>query len=762
MTETKFGREPVQIVELIQPRCANVHGVAPCTATQTGDAKCFNTRATCNDPDNYRSSPDGHLVADLDLDQGDTMASGDLTRTANLFAAFDVEFTNTPSGVIWELGDATTAAYLGVTGGNIVLRAGDGASGTPANAAKVSVAVSSLQNLQVTLYAAIDVTANSVSLWSFDKITRVVTLLGTDTAAGSFSTWAAASDGAVGQVNGTTAVGEDSADFDGVINTAWFYDSTSAPDMTASFALSLFFSNGRVAERGVVGAPYIIPLLGSVSTSPTKINLAGSNPDASGLGNRALCTINFEDAPHTDKVVDPYLTDRTYNPFLRGQFWTKWMARNRYRTGMVINIYDGYDGQTLSQMRRRQYFMEKVDGPSTSGGFTMSGKDILARVEDRKAQAPKASPGELYADITDAQTSIEVAGAVLSDYPSSGTLRIGSEIMTYSSVATSTNGITFTISARGSDNSTAEAHSAEDAVQECLRYTDASVDSVLRDLLGRWAGVSYSFMDFEGWTAEVQDYLAAYELRALITSPVSVKQLVSEIQNQALCYVWWDEYSQLIKMRAIRGLGSEPDTITDERNILAMSFTMAEKPRERVSQVWVYINPEDPTASLSDESNWGNLFIAADLDSEGFDKYNEASVRKLFGRWLPTGALAENTASKIITRYVDVPRSCKFRLDAKDRASYGVGDSIIINHHRDVDARGQKANTIWTIVSAEEVATGHIMEYTAEDTTLYGRVYRIQAAGAADYVPGSTYFSEAFIGDADGLLSDGTPCARIS
>ena len=40
-----MGRQ-FQYVEIDLDYCANTAGVAPCTASQTGDAKCFNTYAT--------------------------------------------------------------------------------------------------------------------------------------------------------------------------------------------------------------------------------------------------------------------------------------------------------------------------------------------------------------------------------------------------------------------------------------------------------------------------------------------------------------------------------------------------------------------------------------------------------------------------------------------------------------------------------------------------------------------------------------------
>lgn len=50
-----LGRQPITIVEIDLPLCARVYGTAPCTAalSATFPAKCFNTRATCQDTTNY-------------------------------------------------------------------------------------------------------------------------------------------------------------------------------------------------------------------------------------------------------------------------------------------------------------------------------------------------------------------------------------------------------------------------------------------------------------------------------------------------------------------------------------------------------------------------------------------------------------------------------------------------------------------------------------------------------------------------------------
>ena len=51
-----LGKEPFTVVGLVADKCSLVAGVGACTATETGDAKCFNTLKTCNDTANYNKT----------------------------------------------------------------------------------------------------------------------------------------------------------------------------------------------------------------------------------------------------------------------------------------------------------------------------------------------------------------------------------------------------------------------------------------------------------------------------------------------------------------------------------------------------------------------------------------------------------------------------------------------------------------------------------------------------------------------------------
>src|SRR3990167_5200336 len=222
--------------------------------------------------------------------------------------------------------------------------------------------------------------------------------------------------------------------------------------------------------------------------------------------------------------------------------------------------------------------------------------------------------------------------------------------------------------------------------------------------------------------------LAPIALPICSCSSTPVVQLGDELQEQTLVNLWWDERTALVDLRAIRGIDAEPPLLTAEDHILADSFALSENPDGRASRVWISYNRRDHVKAATDLSAYAEVFIDANLESESDVMYGEPAIRKINARWLSSSALANTTASKIITRFVDVPSICRFRMDAKDRAHW-VGDLVQISHYLDVDEFGARRQRIWQIISAEETVPGEIVEYEAEDATLYGRINYVMSNG---------------------------------
>lgn len=531
------------------------------------------------------------------------------------------------------------------------------------------------------------------------------------------------------------------------------------PNYTAT-TLSLFFTKPNLGHEVLDttgGSPlYLIPSLSKASTAPTVINIGGSSRSSSPLGLRAVLNVSLQDHPHNGRIVDQYKDGRSWDAFSRGSFWSKWMARNRFYKGSTILIYDGYVGQALDEMTSREYIIDKITGPSSSGSVSITAKDILSKATGEKSLAPAASPGELENDITSSQTSFVATGALIAEYAAAGTVLIGEELITYSSRAqTTSDTVTFTVTARGTDGTTASEHQAEDTVQAVLEYDGVSAWSVVQDLLENFAGIDSAFIPIADWNTEGSTYLPSFTISAKITKPTSVEKLVAEITEQSLFYIWWHDVDKEIKMRAIRGVDTEPPTLDDDVNIIAGSFSIKERPDRRVSQVWTSYKTINPVETADDSKNYKTVDILADLDAESDNEYGEPAIKEIFSRWIDDRNIVIDLNRKTLNRFRDTPREVKLQVDAKDRTHW-TGDTVRLSHFALTDQHGERDVSIWRIMSAEEVIPGEVTEYIFDNATLDGIIVVYMDAGDPDYVgDGTDQFNGAWYADASGLMSNG-------
>lgn len=500
-----------------------------------------------------------------------------------------------------------------------------------------------------------------------------------------------------------------------------------------------------------------IPSLVSVSTRPTELNVGGGSRDRGPLGSRATARATFQDHAHSDALVDPYLAERDFDPLERSTFWAKWRARNPFYQNRFMIIYDGYLGQALEEMSSRTYLIDRVEGPDSGGRVTITAKDVLKLADDDRAQAPALSPGELAADIDAAAASFDVA-ALAADYPESGTLRIGDEVMTYAGRSETGGVVTFTGVLRGTDGTAAESHSAEDRVQLCLRYTDRPVWRVAHDLLTVYGRVPAAFVDLAAWDAEGALWLSQFNVTALITEPTGVTELLSELTEQTLFYVWWDERRSLIELRAVKPEVDAVPRVTDRDNILEGSLGLTEDPKQRVSQVWVFWGLIDPTADVDDEANYTRVRIRADLEAESEREYGEQRIRKVFARWIRSEAVAINLAVRLLARYRDTPAFLTFRLDAKDRALW-TGDAVRVTTRIRVDESGRETTEVWQVISAEESLSGEAVDYKLQRSDFGdGRFWFWMDEDAPSFAEATDEQTRrgAWWADEDGKLPDGS------
>ena len=453
--------------------------------------------------------------------------------------------------------------------------------------------------------------------------------------------------------------------------------------------------------------------LQSVDTAPTVLNVASGSKDASPLGLRAVCQTRIRDFPWNDVGTDPYVATRPYVPDQQGSYWSKWLARNPYHVGYEIETYEGYRGDALAAMVKRQFNVEKID--AGRDGVSITSKDILRKITDTGVTAPALSPGALASPILAAATSLTIAGAVLADYPAAGLIRIDSEIISYSA-RSGTSNITFTGLLRGLLNTVPADHSQNVRVQRVLAYENMRCDAILYDLTTVWGLIAPAKVNLAAWTAEADEWRPEFIFTAYITEPTLVDDLMGEVCLQSLLNLWWDERLQLIELRAQRPEAVVP-LISDDADISAKSFSIAEKPQERASQIHVYYQPRSWTAAVADKFNYERAAVFVDVNKQ-IDYGGEPAVRELFCRFIKTDAIAGNLAATYLGRFADVRREITFDLTVED--TFWTGNSVKISHFLDVDFYGAPKQNLWMITSAQSIEPGARYRFTAEDNGMVG------------------------------------------
>lgn len=466
-----------------------------------------------------------------------------------------------------------------------------------------------------------------------------------------------------------------------------------------------------------------IPSVMSASSVPTELNVGDVDATSGPLGKRAQASVTFMDHPTSDIVLDPYVTQRAGNPMLRGSFWSKLKARWPYHKGRKMRIYDGYIGQDISSMVRREYLIDSIDGPDSNGRVSLKAVDPLRILDAKTSQAPMQSRGVLSADLNMGHHALHVSGATLAEYPAAGTLRIGSELLQYTGRTETAGIITFTVLTRGSDGSTEAKHNAGSRVQTCLRFTDVEAWIVARDLIQTFAPTAYPFIDQTQWAAEAAEWLSGFIVSAVISEPTGLNQLLAELCRDAQFFIWWDERQSKILMRALRPPNELPAQWTDDANILAGSASISYKPAERISQVWYYYDPTDLSKSVTTEENYRKVRIRVDGNSESPREYNETAVEKIFSRWLRADGIVTVITTRILNRYKDTPYYLTVSVDAKDRGVW-VADVVDVTTRLLTNADGIPRNNRFQVISAEETSPGSIAKYVLQSYSLGGTLGR--------------------------------------
>lgn len=349
-----------------------------------------------------------------------------------------------------------------------------------------------------------------------------------------------------------------------------------------------------------------------------------------------------------------------FDPYQQGTFFGKFRARHPYLQGRPMElirwIADDYD----NTIDVRTFRFESSEGPSPSGTFVITGKDLLKYADDDRAQVPIANSGYLADDLDESTTSINLAPSGIGDaeYEDSGYMNIGgSEVVSFTR---SSDTLTIT---RGQLNTAASSHDAGDRAQMIFAREAYQIYDMLLELFVYYCNIDPSYLDYDNWVTEIDNYLGIL-LTGYITEPTAVKNILSEIIDIASLVVWWDDRNQLIKLQVLRQVSTDAETFSDEDR-LEKTLEVTEQLDSRLTQVWTYFAPKNPLLNQDQIDNYRSIAISQDTDAEAL--YGTQAIRVRYTRWIATGGLSIATSlnEALLGRFRDPPRLFKFDLFRK-------------------------------------------------------------------------------------------------
>lgn len=447
------------------------------------------------------------------------------------------------------------------------------------------------------------------------------------------------------------------------------------------------------ASFPIKGGDYI-PALISAGGYEQEVNIAGYGTGSKyvgGLGVRASVKVVIADFPDRGVTTDKYWSERIsgaaqigagYDPIDRGTFWTKFKARNPNYAGRPLRViqahYDVAGGLVYDKVR--SYVMDEFSGPDDNGRVTITAKDILSLADNDKALCPRQSQGRVLNDINDNQTQLTLSppGIGNAEYPASGVIVVGSELMQFTRV---NNIMTLT---RGILGTQPASHSANDTVQLCYNINRVRADQVIRNMLINYGNIPASYFNTAEWTAEFDRWGNKMQLSATICKPTSVVQLIGEI-GQLGVTLWWDELAQRVRVK----LNHPPDgpvaEWNDSDNI--MSIRQEDNDDERCTQVDMWTVQIDPTKDLS-KDNFLRGYVAVSLESVNPNMFGITRSKVIHSRWLNHGddATVKIITGRLLNRYKRAPVSFTVKLDAKDDPQ--LTDVVTLNSYIATDITG--------------------------------------------------------------------------
>jgi hypothetical protein len=492
------------------------------------------------------------------------------------------------------------------------------------------------------------------------------------------------------------------------------------------------------------------PYIKAISTLPTKIEQR--------LTVKGRRKIQMVDELSDDINIDPYVTTRSS---VQGEFWKKLVARNPNYNGRQVKIYEGYVGLTEAQFAQRWTgTLENIT--INSGIVSLSCVDNLAELE--KLKVPEEIKAKNLNDLTDSQTTIVLDTLLKADgvqIDSSGYIQIDDEIISYSGLNVPANQLTGCV--RGVLETTAATHGANTRVSLVKYYAPDNPFDITQTILND-AGIDNADIDTTAWAYWKDWPKTDIDYSAIITvnDNVTAQNLFWEIINLLDCHVWQDE-DQKITIR--RNIANEPGRtytdLTDDANIIYQTGGADYNELSRRTRFLLYWG-KTPLGALKDVTEYSEVDIAIDADSESSDGYDAIKDEVIFCRWFSKRFLQEELVEryaanlvrrKLINR-VDAVPIVSASVETKDEA-IKTGGNVVLTTDELLTTSGSPISENFMVISRDKVQGRLNLQLVRFPKQ---RICFIATNGITDYNSATAAEREyGFVANSNGEMPDGDP-----
>jgi len=315
---------------------------------------------------------------------------------------------------------------------------------------------------------------------------------------------------------------------------------------------------------------------------------------------------------------------------------------------------------------------------------------------------------------------------------------------------------------RGVENTVADSHDAEDAVQWCLDVSGLNVSRALQRIWIFHTSLPPSRIPFTEWEAEKSSKLAPYTIdTGMIVNPEGVLDLTADLCACCLINMWADTSSNSVKLKAMSPYSVDTE-IDEQNNILHKSLSVKEMPDKRVNSVWVHfgiINYLEPEKRKSYRKSIVKL---------GNQNYETDQKKEIHCRWFSAISPATTLAFRMAQMLGDTPIHATFALDSKDGAlKEGDPIDLLVDALPDFDGSAKLVEMLITGITPVTMPNGaDRLLCTAEPNPQTGRYGLIAPnSGVPAYSTASDYQKNRymFVGYNGGVFfPDGMSYKQIS